>query len=182
MSKADSGTLESAATEQEGMRPEPVIPRPGQESVWDYPRPPRVEACSKRIRVVFNGITVADTRAALRVLETSQAPVYYLPPTDVRRVHLVGEERLTLCEWKGLASYFTIKVGDRVAVQAAWSYPDPTRDYEMLRGYFAFYPGHVDACYVDHEQARSMPGDFYGGWITDDVVGPFKGGPGTERW
>jgi uncharacterized protein (DUF427 family) len=152
------------------------------ESVWDYPRPPRVEPTSKHIRVVFNGVTIAETRRALRVLETSHPPTYYIPPEDVCMEFLIPSGRSTYCEFKGVAHYWTVRVGDREASNAAWSYPQPSRGYEALRDYLAFYASRVDACYVDGEMVTPQPGDFYGGWITSDVTGPFKGGPGTERW
>jgi len=167
---------------RDSLRPQPIAPKPGQESVWDYPRPPRVEDSTKHIRVICGGITIADTRRARRVLETSQAPVYYVPAADVQMQYLQAEGKRTFCEWKGLAAYYTVVVGAHVAREAAWSYPDPSPGYELIRDYIGFYPGRMDACYVDEEQARPMPGDFYAGWITDDILGPFKGAPGTEGW
>ncbi|MGZ4198769.1 MAG: DUF427 domain-containing protein [Thermoleophilia bacterium] len=152
------------------------------ESVWDYPRPPRVEATSRRVRVVYRGEVVADTVRALRVLETSHPPVYYVPPDDVRREFLLPGKRHTFCEFKGRADYHTLALEGRVSVDAAWSYPQPSAGYEQLAGYLAFYPGRVDACFVGDEQAKPQPGDFYGGWVTADIVGPFKGGPGTSGW
>ncbi len=160
----------------------PAGPERKQESVWDYPRPPRVEPTGKLIRVIFNGETVAETQRALRVLETSHPPVYYIPPEDVRMALLTRTARRTLCEFKGVASYWSLRVGERVAENAAWAYLDPAPGYEALKGYLAFYPGKVDACYVDGERVRPQEGDFYGGWITAEIVGPFKGGPGTEGW
>ncbi len=150
--------------------------------MWDYPRPPRVEPARAPVRVVFGGVTIAATDAALRVLETSHPPTYYIPREDVRMEHLAQEARTTICEWKGRAVYFTVEVGDRRAEHAAWSYPDPTPRYAALKDYVAFYAGKMDACFVGDEQARPQEGDFYGGWITDDVVGPFKGSPGSIGW
>jgi uncharacterized protein (DUF427 family) len=152
------------------------------ESVWDYPRPPRIEASTRRIRVVLGGVTVAETTRALRVLETSHPPVYYVPPDDVRTEFLRPSRKHTFCEFKGQASYYDLEVGGRVVRGAAWYYPDPSRRYEQLRDHVAFYPGRVDACYVDDEQVQAQSGDFYGGWITGDITGPFKGGPGTTGW
>ena len=152
------------------------------ESVWDYPRPPRVEPTSRRIRVVFNGVTIADTTRAQRVLETSHPPVYYLPPEDVRLEYFTPTPRRTFCEFKGQASYWTITVNGQTAADAAWSYRQPAPGYESLAGWIAVYPGRMDACYVDEERVTPQPGDFYGGWITSDMVGPFKGGPGTWGW
>jgi len=157
-------------------------PLSNQESVWDYPRPPRAEPTAKRIRVVFNGETIADTRRAIRVLETSHPPVYYVPAQDVRLEYLTSTNRRTFCEFKGAANFWTLKVGDRRAENAAWSYPKPSPAYEAIKGHFAFYASKMDACYVDDEQAQPQEGDFYGGWITSDIVGPFKGGTGTWGW
>lgn len=156
--------------------------RSEKESVWDYPRPPRVEPTSRHIRVIFNGGTIADTRRALRVLETSHPPVYYIPPEDVRREFLLPSTRKTFCEFKGTAHYWTVRVRDRQAVNAAWSYPSPNRGYEAIRDYFALYPAPMDACYVDNERVEPQPGGFYGGWITSDIHGPFKDDGGTEGW
>jgi uncharacterized protein (DUF427 family) len=159
-----------------------IPPAPGQESVWDYPRPPRLEPTPRRIEVIFNGVTVADTIRAYRVLETSHPPVYYIPPDDILPGALVPAAGSSVCEWKGQARYFTVQAGDRSAVRAAWAYPAPTPAFAPIAGYVAFYPQAMDACRVDGEVARPQPGRFYGGWITSDVVGPFKGEPGTEGW
>jgi uncharacterized protein (DUF427 family) len=159
-----------------------ITPGPGQESVWDYPRPPRLEDSSKQIKVVFNGVVIAQTNRAKRVLETSHPPVYYLPPEDIKTEYLVRSGRRSWCEWKGQAAYYTIKVKGREAENGAWFYPDPVPGYGSLKGYVAFYPHLMEACYVDGEQVQPQIGDFYGGWITSDIVGPFKGGPGTMGW
>jgi len=150
---------------------------PRKESVWDYPRPPKVEDSEKHIKVVFNGVTIADTKRAKRVLETSHPPVYYIPPEDVRMEFLVPSPRATFCEWKGEASYFTVELQNRRAKNAAWCYQKPNERYAELKSYIAFYPQLMDACYVDREAVKSQPGSFYGGWITHDIVGPFKGDP-----
>lgn len=159
-----------------------IEPGPGQESVWDYPRPPRLEDSARHIRVVFNGVTIAETRRARRVLETSHPPVYYIPPADIKMEHLAPAGRSSWCEWKGQAAYYTINVGEKEAPAAAWYYPNPAPAFRPIKDYVAFYPGAMDACYVDGEPVQAQPGDFYGGWITRDIVGPFKGGPGTRRW
>lgn len=164
------------------MHPHRIQPGPGQESVWDYPRPPQLEGSKRRVRIVFNGVTIADTRRAKRVLETSHPPVYYIPPEDIRTEYLERTGRATFCEWKGQAGYYTVAVDGKEAVDAAWFYPNPTRAFESLRDHVAFYPSRMDACYVDDERVQSQEGDFYGGWITDDLRGPFKGGPGTLGW
>jgi uncharacterized protein (DUF427 family) len=158
------------------------IPMDGQESVWDYPRPPRVEPTYKRIRVIFNGVTIADTTQAVRVLETSHPPVYYIPQSDIRMEYLTPTDRRTFCEFKGGAGYWTVTVGEKMVMNAAWSYADPADGFETLKDYLAFYPGKMDACYVDEELVQPQEGDFYGGWITSEIVGPFKGAPGTRGW
>lgn len=168
-------------------RPRKVEPGPGQESVWDYPRPPDVERARKVLRVVFAGEVIAETAHGLRVLETAGPPTYYFPPEDVRTDLLEPGKTRTICEWKGVARYWDVHVideegGGLVAEDAAWSYPNPKEGYEMLEGYFAFFAGPMDRCTVGDERVVPQPGDFYGGWITSDLVGPFKGGPGTEAW
>src|SRR5579863_847877 len=152
-----------------------IQPGPGQESVWDYPRPPRVEESTKNIQVIFNGVVIADTRRAKRVLETSHPPVYYIPPEDILVQYLLPATRTTYCEFKGSATYYTITVGNKTISNGAWYYVHPTHPYESLAGYVAFYPGKMDACSVDGEQVQAQEGDFYGGWITSEIVGPFKG-------
>ncbi|NET33911.1 MAG: DUF427 domain-containing protein [Cyanothece sp. SIO1E1] len=164
------------------MHPARIEPGPGQESVWDYPRPPRLEDATKHIQVQFNGVMIADTHRAKRVLETSHPPVYYIPPVDIQPEYLQQTPRSTFCEWKGSASYYTLKVGDRIEPSVAWFYPNPTPGFASIKDYVAFYPSRMDACYVDGELVQSQAGDFYGGWITKDIVGPFKGGMGTWGW
>jgi uncharacterized protein (DUF427 family) len=157
-------------------------PELGKDSVWDYPRPPRVEETARHVRVIFNGEVIADTHRARRVLETSHPPAYYIPPEDIRMETLSETGRRTWCEWKGQASYYSLSVGRKQVAHAAWFYPNPAPGYEAIAGYVAFYPGKMDACTVDGERVQAQPGDFYGGWITGDTVGPFKGGPGTVGW
>ena len=157
-------------------------PGPGQESVWDYPRPPRLEQSVRHLLVVFAGETVAESRRALRVCETSGPPTYYLPPEDVQLDYLEEAFGTTVCEWKGSASYYDLVVGERRARAAAWAYRRPRGDYAALTGCLAFYPGRVDACYLDGELVQPQPGDYYGGWITHEIIGPFKGAPGTLHW
>ena len=159
-----------------------VEPGPGQESVWDYLRPPRLERTDKKVKVVFGGVTIAYTTRALRVLETSHPPVYYVPPEDVRMEHLRPAEGGSFCEWKGRASYCDLLTEERVERRAAWYYPDPVPAYREIKDHVAFYPSRMDACWVGGEKVRAQDGDFYGGWITPDVVGPFKGAPGTLGW
>jgi uncharacterized protein (DUF427 family) len=131
---------------------------------------------------VLGDVTVADTTRAFRILETSHPPGYYIPPGDVLSEYLRPSRRHTYCEFKGQASYYDLVVGERVVRDAAWYYPDPAPGYEVIRDHLAFYPGRVDACFVDDEQVAAQEGDFYGGWLTADIVGPFKGGPGTAGW
>jgi uncharacterized protein (DUF427 family) len=162
--------------------PRRVEPGPGQESVWDYPRPPRVERVAEQIRVILDGYTLAETTDAFRVLETAGAPVYYLPPADVRTDLLVPTEHHSQCEWKGEASYWSIMLPDRTIPNAAWAYKSPLTGYEAIRDYLAFYAQLVDEAWVGDERATPQPGRFYGGWVTSKVVGPFKGEPGTQGW
>jgi uncharacterized protein (DUF427 family) len=157
-------------------------PGPSRESVWDYPRPPRVEDFAKPVLVVFAGKAIADTRRAKRVLETSHPPCYYIPPTDAAMECLSQTSRSTWCEWKGRATYYAVRVGDRRAENAAWAYLDPNPGFEAIRGYVTFYAHLMDACYVHGEKVRAQEGEFYGGWITEGIVGPFKGGPGSMGW
>lgn len=153
----------------------PQKPQAGQESVWDYPRPPRVEPSSKDVRVEFNGEVIAQTNRAIRILETSHPPVYYIPAEDVKCEFLAPMPQRTYCEFKGAASYWTLTVGDRVSQNAAWSYTNPAKGFEAIKNYIAFYPGRVDICMVNGEKVKPQAGDFYGGWITSEIVGPFKG-------
>lgn len=159
-----------------------VPPGPGEESVWDYPRPPRLVRDQRRVRVVHRGIVIADTRSAFRLLETSHPPTWYLPPEDVGRAYVRPAPGESFCEWKGVAGYHDLVLGDHVSPRVAWSYPSPTSHYAVLRDHLAFYASRVDECWVDEQRVEPQPGGFYGGWITRDVVGPFKGGPGTTGW
>jgi uncharacterized protein (DUF427 family) len=152
------------------------------ESVWDYPRPPRLEPVDWRIRVIHAGATIVDAPHAIRVLETSQPPAYYVSDDFVDRGLLVASERHTFCEWKGLADYVDIVVGDVRTADAGWSYPAPDRAFEPIRGHWAFYAQRCDECWIDDEQVTSNEGGFYGGWVTANVIGPFKGAPGTSHW
>jgi len=159
-----------------------VQPGPGQESVWDYPRPPRLERSSREVVVVLGGVEVCRTRRAWRVLETSHPPAWYLPAEDWLAGSLRPAAGSSYCEWKGVASYLDVVGGDVREPAAAWSYPDPVPAYAQLRDAVSVYPGRMDRCTVDGELVRPQEGGFYGGWVTDDVVGPFKGAPGTLGW
>jgi uncharacterized protein (DUF427 family) len=164
-------------------RPQRIEPGPGQESVWDYPRPPAVDPTGARIRIEHGGRTVAETTRAIRILETSQPPGFYLPPDDVDLSVLRPSSDRTSCEWKGTASYFHLVVDGVPAVpDAAWMYPSPAPRFAAIAGYLAFYPQRVDACFVDDERVEGNEGSFYGGWITSKIVGPFKGGAGSWGW
>ena len=163
-------------------RPQPIPAKAGQESVWDYPRPPRLELSPKHLKIIFNGVIIADTKSSYRVLETSHPPVYYLPPQDIKMEYLQAKAEKSFCEWKGLAGYYNITVGDQQAINAAWYYPDPTPEFQAIKDYLAFYPAKMTACYADGELVQAQPGNFYGGWITSDVVGPFKGVPNSWGW
>ena len=157
-------------------------PDPGQESVWDYPRPPRVETSPELVEITLGGVVVARSRAALRVLETSHPPTYYLPNADFAAGALVPVEGSSYCEWKGAAAYLDVVGGGRVAARAGWTYPTPSRGFEVLRDHVAVMPAAMDRCTVDGQTVQAQQGGFYGGWITPRVVGPFKGGPGTHGW
>lgn len=152
------------------------------ESVWDFPRPPRLEAVDWRVRVVHGGAVIVDAPGALRVLETSQAPAYYVAFTHIADEYLRPSPHQSFCEWKGVASYADVVVGDSIAAGAAWSYPDPTAPFAEMVGYWAFYAQALDECWVDDELVLPNEGNFYGGWVTANVTGPFKGGPGTLMW
>ncbi|NEU14233.1 DUF427 domain-containing protein [Methylobacterium sp. BTF04] len=164
------------------MWPTPIAPKPDEESVWAYPRPPRLERVAVRLRVVFAGETIADTRDGWRVLETSHPPTYYFPPGDVMAGSLGAPRRAGICEWKGRAVLHDVSAGGRRAEGAAWAYPDPTPDFRAIAGHLAFYAGPMDACFVGDLRVEPQPGGFYGGWITPGIVGPFKGGPGSVGW
>ena len=163
-------------------RPQKIEPKEGQESVWDYPRPPRLEPCDKQIQIIFNGVTIVDTQKAYRLLETSHPPYYYIPPEDIKMEYLQPTEKGSFCEWKGTAHYYTLTVKDKQAVNVAWYYPNPTPAFADIKDYVAFYAEPMDQCLVNGETVTPQPGTFYGGWITSDIVGPFKGGPGSWGW
>lgn len=164
------------------MRPRPDPVGPGQESVWLYPRPPVAEPTSARVMIEHGGQVIADTRASIRTLETSHPPTYYLPPDDIARDVLRRAEGSSFCEWKGHAIYWDVVTPSGVLRRVGWSYPDPTRAFVALRDHVAFYAGPFDRCSVDDEAVTPQPGGFYGGWITSNLAGPFKGIPGSMGW
>jgi len=152
------------------------------ENVWDYPRPPALVPCERRVRLELGGVVIAESTRALRVLETSHPPTVYLPLADVADGVLQPPAPGPVCEWKGRAAYHDVAAGGRAVPRGAWSYPAPTPRFAALAGHVSFYPGRVDAAWLDDELVRAQPGDFYGGWITRDLRGPFKGGAGTGGW
>jgi uncharacterized protein (DUF427 family) len=153
------------------------------ENVWEYPRPPALEPCRRRVRVRLGGVTIADSTRALRVLETTHPPGIYVPPQDIVAGALTpSTARSTLCEFKGAAVYFDVHGGDAVVAAAAWAYPEPVAAFAALRDHVSFYPGRMDECLLDDEVVQPQEGGFYGGWITADIAGPFKGGAGTLGW
>ena len=165
--------------------PDPVAPDPvgpGQTSVWRYPRPAVAELSGRHVVIEHRGSVVADTRSAVRTLETSHPPSWYLPPDDVLFTAMHRSTRTSFCEWKGVATYWHLSIGGATLHDVAWSYPDPTPAFALLRDHLAFYAGPLDHCSVDGAQVVPQPGGFYGGWITPDLAGPFKGVPGSRFW
>ena len=156
------------------------IPGPDQESVWDYPRPPAMQADGRRVEVKAGDVVLADTTKAIRILETASPPGYYIPPEDVHQELLRPENGQSFCEWKGVAAYWSV-TAEPERGPVAWSYPAPNADFADIERYFGFYPGRVE-CFVAGERVRPQPGGFYAGWITDEISGPWKGGPGTGGW
>lgn len=152
------------------------------ESVWDYPRPPRIEPVNRHVRVALNEVAVAASDRGQRVLETAGAPVVYLPRDDILEAALIPASGSTsLCEWKGLATYFDVHGGERVAERAAWAYLEPNPPFAAIAGHVAFYPGLLE-CRLDDERVEPQPGRFYGGWVTAEICGPIKGVPGSSNW
>ena len=153
-------------------------PGPGQESVWDYPRPPTLVPSDREVVVRSGEVEIARSRNCHRVLETASPPTWYIPVRDVNMDALARVSGSSFCEWKGAAAYWGLASGGDML---GWSYPEPTRAFAPIRDALSFYPGRVE-CYVDGERVRPQPGQFYGGWVTDDIVGPMKGEPGTGHW
>lgn len=154
-------------------------PGPGQESVWDFPRPPVAQRCNRKIAVTVGRSIVASTDTSYRLIETASPPTFYIPFADIAWDQLVETDGSSVCEWKGAARYWVL--ASEPSMPVAWDYPRPRARFEVLKNHASFYPGRID-CFVDGERVRPQPGRFYGGWITDDVVGPFKGEPGTGHW
>jgi len=155
-------------------------PGPGQESVWDYPRPPSIEPDSRLVEVKSAGVVIASSTSTVRVLETASQPTFYLPPDAVDWTRLLRAKGSSLCEWKGRATYWALLSSPELGA-VGWSYEAPTSTFERIRSYVSFYPAKVE-CYVSGERVLPQLGGFYGGWITSEVVGPFKGEPGTAGW
>ena len=158
-----------------------IEPGQGQESVWDYPRPPRIEREAREVVVRVGEIVVAQTYEACRVSETASPPTFYIPRTAVKDEYLQSATGSSRCEWKGTARYWTVLVPPILLESVGWSYDEPHPEFEAIRGWLSFYPGRIE-CYVDGIRVMPQPGGFYGGWITPDVVGPFKGSPGSSGW
>jgi uncharacterized protein (DUF427 family) len=154
-----------------------------EESVWDYPRPPALVPCTRRVRIELGGEVLADTVNALRILETSHPPTIYIPPADINTAFLTESPTgSSFCEFKGVARYKDARAGGRIVKAVAWFYADPSPGYEALRDHLSFYPGRVDAAWLDDERVTAQASDFYGGWISSEIRGPFKGPPGTLGW
>ncbi|MDN3204434.1 DUF427 domain-containing protein [Algoriphagus sediminis] len=164
------------------MHPKRIKPKPGQESVWDYPRPPRLEKSNKHIRIVFAGEVILDTNLSFRILETSHPPTYYIPHSAFKEGVLIPVAGASYCEWKGEANYYDIRIVSKISERAAWGYKNPNSRYPELKNTVSIYAHKVDACFINDEKVQAQNGDFYGGWITSDIVGPFKGGEGTWGW
>jgi len=163
-------------------RPKKITPKKGEESVWDYPRPPKMEPTTKDLKVIHRSVLLAHTNKSYRMLETSHPPVYYFPQEDVKQNFLIQSTKQTFCEFKGIAHYYHLKFENELIKDAAWYYPEPKEKYAAIRNFITFYPSKVEACYVNDEKVIAQAGDFYGGWITQDIKGPFKGIEGSWGW
>jgi len=157
------------------LKSQKIQPKPGQESVWDYPRPPKTEKTSKQIRIIYDGVLIAKSDRAVRVLQHGHPPVYYIPQEDIQMKFLIPSAKTSTCEFKGTASYYDIKSKTKENKNAAWTYPNPSPGYEMIRDYVAFYPKFMDACYVNNERVLPELDEYFGGWVTHEIVGPFEG-------
>ena len=183
--ETETGIVEGTRTQWRydgGTRPEfAAFAASGQESVWDYPRPPRAERDGRCVEVFADGVTLAKTEDAVRILETASPPTFYIPANDVARELLISEAGRSTCEWKGQAGYWSLVMGNVTVRNVAWSYMHPVDAFAAIAGYFAFYPAKLECC-VNGERVTPQPGGGYGGWVTTEIVGPFKGAPGTEWW
>ena len=164
------------------LRPDFALPVTSeQESVWDYPRPPVCVADSRTVTIKLRDTVIASTTSAIRVLETASPPTIYIPPNDVQFDCLQPALGSSFCEWKGSATYWSVHIAGRTVPQAGWSYPEPSNAFQSIASYLSFYPAKV-VCLIDGEIVRPQPGGFYGGWVTDEIIGPYKGEPGTSGW
>ena len=163
-------------------KPIPITPKPGQESVWDYPRPAILQDTDKHLKIICHGIVLAETNKGKRVLETSHPPTYYFPAEDVKLEYLIETPKQLTCEWKGRYQYYDISIDEKYIKEAAWRYIQSTSNFTSLQNHYGFMPSLMDACYVNDELVTPQPGNFYAGWITSDIVGPFKGEAGTWGW
>jgi uncharacterized protein (DUF427 family) len=164
------------------VHPVPEVAAPGQESVWDYPRPPIAELSTRHIRIIHKGVVLVDSRNAWRTLETSHPPTYYIPQADIAMAHLEPNRGGSICEWKGEAQYWDVMIAGSRMVGAGWSYPSPSASFEGIRDHIAFYAAPFERVEIDGETVTPQPGGFYGGWITSREAGPFKGIPGSQFW
>ncbi len=163
-------------------RPEfALAPSKGQESVWDYPRPPKIDPDRRHILVKYNDLIIVDTQKSVRILETASPPVFYISPSDVNFDYLIDTAGSSICEWKGKAQYWSLDESEVSIQNVGWSYPNSFKEFKSIKDYISFYPALLD-CYVDGEKVKPQPGGFYGGWVTSELVGPFKGEPGTGWW
>lgn len=162
--------------------PKAIKPHGDQESVWDYPRPPKLEKVNSSVEVFFAGKRIASSNHSLRILETSHPPTIYIPFEDIDQGFLIKSSRSTFCEWKGKGGYYHLISGEEKILDAAWYYPDPKPSYKELKNHLAFYPSKVESCFINGEKVKAQEGDFYGGWITEKIIGPFKGAPNTHGW
>lgn len=162
--------------------PKAIKPKGDEESVWDYPRPPKLEKVNSTVEVFFAGRRIASSNNALRILETSHPPTIYIPPEDIEKDVLIKSDQTTFCEWKGKGNYYHLESGSQRVENAAWYYPEPKKSYRELKDHLSFYPSKVEACFINGEKVEAQAGDFYGGWITSKIVGPFKGAPNTFGW
>ncbi|MGI9533703.1 MAG: DUF427 domain-containing protein [Thermodesulfobacteriota bacterium] len=164
------------------IRPEYAVnPEKGQESVWDYPRPPKIDPDKRTVVVKYESELIAESTGTVRILETSSPPVFYIPEKDIELSLLKEGTGSSLCEWKGNAKYWDVITEIKIFENAAWSYPEPFPGYEEIRDYISFYPSMLE-CYVDGERVLPQQGGYYGGWVTTEIVGPYKGEPGTGGW
>ena len=164
------------------VRPDFAIePDEGQESVWDYPRPPICVKDPREVIVRYGDLVVAQSKQSMRVLETASPPTFYLPPTDVNLEFFIKTSGNSYCEWKGTATYWSLAIDDSEIKNVSWSYESPTQEFVIIKSYLSFYPAKLN-CTVDGEPVRPQPGGFYGGWVTDEITGPYKGKPGTGSW